>query len=95
LDRTKPIKFHALPKLGKGDFVNPKITAMTFGDGQVSCETRWVTETVIRNETNGSGGDGGVLPDSHCLGLQVARYALKSLLLPSEATFVVKEERFY
>jgi len=25
---------------------------MTFGDGQVSCETRWVTETVIRDETN-------------------------------------------
>jgi len=35
-----------------GGVVNIKITAMTFGDGQVSCETCGVTETVIRDVTN-------------------------------------------
>jgi hypothetical protein len=39
-------------KVARKGFVNIKITAMTFGDGQVSCETRWVTESVIRNETD-------------------------------------------
>jgi len=47
-----PIKFRALSYPNKGGFVNIKITAMTFGDGQVSSETRWVTETVIRDETD-------------------------------------------
>jgi hypothetical protein len=49
---SNPIKIYSLNRAGQKGFVNTKITAMTFVDGQVSCETRWVTETVIRDETN-------------------------------------------